>query len=125
MALHDPLPYLLTDPRALRTVELNDLIWVLPRQLPACFGARTYGSDDELVVETEGVRWRIGGGGCERVRGRPDLVADRSALGPLLLGVAPTTLAAGRRLTARSADVLRRADVLFATFPAPHGMTGF
>lgn len=125
LALDDPLPYLLTDQRVLRTVELNDMLWVLPRDVPACFAARTYGSDDELVVESEGARWRIGAGGCTRVRARPDLVADRSALGPLLMGVAPTTLAAGRRLTARNDEVLHRADVLFTTVPGPHSMTGF
>lgn len=125
MALDDPLPYLLTDPRALRTVEINDMVWCHVRDTSACFAARTYGTDDDLVVESDGTRWQLGGGGCRRVRTRPDLVAEPSALGPLLMGVAPTTLAAGRRLTARSAEALHRADLLLATFPMPHGMSGF
>jgi predicted acetyltransferase len=125
LALDDPLPYVLTDPRALRTVELNDFIWCLPLDVPACFAARTYGSDDDVVVECEGTRWRIGPGGCKAVRSRPDLVAARSALGPMLMGVAPTTLVRGRRLEARSAEALRRADVLLVTHPGPHGMSGF
>jgi predicted acetyltransferase len=125
LAPDDPLPYLLVDPRVLRTVELADFVWCLPRDVAACFSARTFGTDDEVVVESCGSRWRIGGGGCRRVRSRPDLVAERSALGPLLMGVPPTTLAAGRRLTARSPEVLRRADALFVTYPVAHGMTGF
>lgn len=125
IALDDPLPFLLDDPRALRTIELNDFIWCFPRDVPACFGARTYASDDDVVVEVGGTRWRIGNGGCARVRTRADLVADRSALGPLLMGVPPTTLVLGRRLTARSPEALRRADTVFTTHPQPHGMSGF
>ena len=59
------------------------------------------------------------------MRRRPDLVAEPSALGPLLMGVAPTDLVARRRLTARSAEALRRADALLTAHPAPHGMSGF
>ena len=125
VALDDPLPYLLTDPRALRTVELNDFVWCHLRDVAACFSTRTFGTDDELVIECSGRRWLVGGGGCRRVRTRPDLVAEPSALGPLLMGVAPTTLAAGRRVSARSPEVLHRADILLAMFPMPHGMSGF
>ncbi len=125
LALDDPLPYLLTDQRALRTIELNDFIWCLPLDVPACFGARTYATDDDVVVECEGTRWRIGPSGCKVVRTRPDLVAERSALGPLLMGVPPTTLARGRRLQARSPEALRRADTLLVTHPGAHGMSGF
>ena len=59
------------------------------------------------------------------MRSRPDLVAERAALGPLLMGVPPTTLAAGRRMKARSPEVLRRADALFTTYPVAHAVTGF
>ncbi|CAN5724498.1 GNAT family N-acetyltransferase [soil metagenome] len=125
LALDDPLPYLLTDPRALRTVELNDMVWCHVRDVAACFAARSYGTDDELVVESAGSRWQVGGDGCRKVRSRPDLVAEPSALGPLLMGVAPSVLVAGRRLTAASPGVLRRADAMFTAHPSPHGMSGF
>lgn len=125
LAPDDPLPFLLVDPRLVRTIDLNDFVWCLPRDVVACFAARTYGTDDELVVESDGGRWRIGSGGCRRVRSRPDLVAERAALGPLLMGVPPTTLAAGRRMKARSPEVLRRADALFTTYPVAHAVTGF
>jgi predicted acetyltransferase len=124
--LDDPLPYLLTDQRALRTTDLNDCLWCNVRDVKACFGARTYGTDDDVVVGVDGGRWRIGSGGVASVRTRPDLVTDGAGLGALLLGgVAPTTLAAGRRLEPRSPDALRRADALFLTHPGPYCQTGF
>jgi predicted acetyltransferase len=124
--LDDPLPYLLTDQRVVRTTDLNDCLWCNVRDVEACFGARTYGTDDDLVVEADGSRWRMGGGGVRRVRARPDVVTDRAGLGALLLGgVAPTTLAAGRRLQPRSSEALRRADALFLTHPAPYCQSHF
>ncbi len=124
--IDDPLPFLLRDQRALRTTNLNDGLWCNVRDVPACFGARTYGTDDDLVVEVDGRRWKLGASGASRVRTRADLVTDHASLGALLLGgVTPSMLAAGRRLEARSPHVLRRADALLATFPAPHTQTGF
>lgn len=127
IALDDPLPFLLQDQRALQTTALNDSVWCHPRDVARCFGARTgWGTDDDIVVEAEGTRWRIGGGGTTKVRTRPDLVTDRAGLGALLLGgVAPTTLTHGRRLTARTPESLRRADALFVVHPAPNCQTGF
>lgn len=126
LPLDDPLPYLLDDPRVVRTREVNDALWLAVRDVPACFGARMFGTDDDLVVEVDGVRWRIGAGGCRKVRLRPDLVCDGAALSALLLGgTRPSDLVAGRRMTARRDDVLRRADALFATSPLPHSQTSF
>lgn len=124
--IDDPLPFLLRDQRALRTTDLNDGLWCNVRDVAACFGARTYGTDDDLVVEADGRRWRLGASGASTVRTKPDVVTDHAALGALLLGgVAPSMLAAGRRLEARSPEMLRRADALFVTAPAPHAQTGF
>lgn len=126
VAIDDPLPFLLRDQRALRTTELNDGVWCNVRDVGACFGARTYGTDDDMVVEVEGRRWRVGSGGASKVRTRPDLVTDAAGLGALVLGgVAPSTLAAGRRLTASTSEILRRADAIFVVHPAPHCQTGF
>ena len=126
MPLDDPLPSLLTDQRLVRTTDLNDNVWCNVRDVPGCFGARGYGTDDDVVVEVDGTRWRIGAAGVSRVRTRPDLVTDRAGLGALLLGgVAPTQLVAGRRLEARNAAALRRADALFVVHPAPYCQTGF
>ena len=127
VALDDPLPQLLVDQRALRTTDLNDGVWCHPRDVARCFGARTqWGTDDDVVVEADDARWRLGGGGATKVRSKPDLVTNRAGLGTLLLGgAAPTTLAAGRRLSARSPEALRRADALFVIHPEPHCVTGF
>lgn len=126
--IDDPLPYLLTNPRALHTTGLIDGVWVNIRDVAVCFSARTYGTTDRLVVEVDAVRWAIDGGpegaSCRRVRTRPDLTTDHPSLGALLLGgVRPSALAAGRRLHARSPEVLRRADAFFLTSPAPHCQT--
>jgi predicted acetyltransferase len=124
----DPLPYLLTNPRALHTTALNDGVWVNVRDVARCFSARTYGSADRLIVEVDGERWAIDGGAegavCKRVRARADVVTDAASMGALFLGgVRPSSLAAGRRLVARSPEALRRADAFFTTAPAPHCQT--
>jgi predicted acetyltransferase len=124
--LDDPLPYLLTDRRALRTTLVNDGVWLNLRDVKRCFEARTYGTDDDIVVEVDGVRWRIGAGGCARVRNRADLQTDHASLSALLLGgVRPSALVAGRRMTARNFDVARRADAMFSTAPEPYCQTDF
>jgi predicted acetyltransferase len=136
LALDDPLPYLLTNPRAVQTTAVVDGIWVNVRDVAAAFGARTYGTTDELVVEVVGDdarsagRWRIAGGpdggSCRRVRSRPDMVVPEAALGPLLYGgVRPSVLAAGRRLSARDEQVLRRADAFFTMSPLPNCQTPY
>ena len=38
MPLDDPLPFLLTDQRLVRTTDLNDNVWCNVRDVPACFG---------------------------------------------------------------------------------------
>ena len=128
--IDDPLPYLLTNPRALQTTALNDGIWVNVRNVAACFAGRRYGTADQLVIEVDGQRWLVDGSpdaaSCKKVRTRPDLVMDRAALGALLLGgVRPSALAAGRRLDARPGDTLRRADAFFLTSPVPHCQTHY
>ncbi len=136
VALDDPLPHLLTDPRALRTTDLNDGLWLKVTDPVRCFDARTYRADDRLVVgvvETvDDVRAGaepvqtvvVGPEGCQEVDEAPDLIACRPALGPLLLGGEATGLARGERLRAE-AEVLDRADVLFGTGVGPHCGTPF
>ena len=126
----DPLPYLLTDSRVVRTTGNIDGVWVNVRDLPTCFGARSYRTADRLVVEADGVRWAIDGSpdgaSVTRVRSRPDLVAEHDAIGALLLGgVSATALAGGRRLTARNDEALRRADAFFGWPVAPMSQTHY
>ena len=126
----ETLPWLLTDVRHAATTQFRDGVWAEVIDPAIAFGARTYGTDDRIVVEVDGRRWAIeqvdGEVACTRVRSRPDLVADRSALGSLLFGgTRATTLAAGRRLTARDTATLARADAFFVVGRAPHCSTWF
>lgn len=130
MAVDDPLPYLLTNPRALQTTSLMDGIWVNIRHVKACLSARTYSTIDRLVIEVDGGRWAIDGGPegatCTRVKSRADLVVDHASLGAMLLGgVRASALVAGRRAKARNDEALRRADAFFVTSPAPHCQTNY
>lgn len=133
----DPLPYLLTDQRALRTVESNDYLWLKVTEPARCFEARSFRSDDRLVIgiveepllddhtemaPTEVVS--IGAGGCRADDGPFDILACRSALGPLLLGVGASELSAGRRLVA-DPDTLERADVMLGSARTAHCRTAF
>jgi predicted acetyltransferase len=125
VAIDDPLPFLLENPRALRTRELNDGVWVNVRDIPTAFGARTYRTDDRIVVEVDGTRWAVeggpSGGSCAAVQTPADLVTSHAWFSSLLYGGAlPSALVAGRRMTARDTDVLARADLFFTTSLAPH-----
>jgi predicted acetyltransferase len=128
----DALPYLLRDPRALRTVELNDGLWIRPIDASAAFATRTYATDDTIVLELadDAARLRIEGSpegaNVRRVRTKPDVVTDRATAGALLLGgVRARRLAAAGRLTARSDGALGRADLFFLGQSQPHSQTQF
>jgi predicted acetyltransferase len=130
IAVDDPLPMLLADPRALRTLDNNDGTWVRPVDIPACLGGRTYGTDDRLVVDIDGTRLLIdgspAGAAVSKVRSKPDISTDRASLGALVLGGERVIrLAAGGRLTARNAVALQRADRFFLGDVEPHSQTHF
>lgn len=137
VALDDSLPYIVDDQRAIRTTNVNDMLWLNLRDIGAALRARTYGVVDDMVIEVDlsdrgepgSERWRIIGGpdGAEarKVRTRPDLSMDRAALGAIYLGgVRPSTLARVGRIAARS-EALRRADAFFMAERLPHCITGF
>jgi predicted acetyltransferase len=130
VAIDDPLPYLLENQRALRTTVLADGVWANLRDVSTAFGARTYRTEDRLVVEADGKRWAIeggvDGGSCRAVRTRPDLTTSHSGLSSLIYGgVLPSALVAGLRMSARNDDVLRRADLFFPTSLAPNCQTHY
>jgi predicted acetyltransferase len=126
VALDDPLRYLIDDPRALRTTELNDHVWLRPVDIAGCFGSRSYRVDDHLVIELEGRRWEITADGCSATDAEADLVLQPPAAGTLLLGgISASELARGRLLEARSESVLHRADAFFGWDPLPHCRTAF
>ncbi len=130
VSIDDQLPYLLTDPRAVRTVELNDMLWIHVRDVRSALAARAYGTEDSLVIEVDGERWKIDGSPegatVKPAKRRPDLMMDRAALGSIYLGgFRPSELVRGRRIEERNADVLRRADHFFSADRMPHTSTGF
>lgn len=122
----DPLPHLLTDPRLVRTVELNDGLWLRPLDPERCFSARSYRTDDRLVLAVDGHRYEVTPDGCTATDSGADLSTDRAGAGSLLLGaVSASELAGGERLTARDANVLPRADAFFGWDPPAHLGTNF
>jgi len=122
--IDDPLAYLVSNPRAVSTRGITDMLWLHVLDVPAVFGRRTYGVDDDMVIDVGGTRWSIGASGCSRSRRRADIVIEPNLLGALVLGgVSPQVLHAGHRLEARSTEALQRANVLFVAFPDPNCQT--
>jgi len=133
----DPLRWRLADPRRLRVREMRDHLWVRIVDVAGALAARTYGTEDGLVIElvdafrpANSGRWHIDGGpdgaACAPTSIEADLTLSAPDLGALYLGgVAPSTLAAAGRITARSDGALRRADRFFVAHPSPWCTTHF
>ena len=137
VALDDLLPSILTDQRALRTTDLNDGLWVKVLDAETSFAARSYRAEDRLVIGITEEPWVTGGDtpalsekivvsndAVTRTDDQPDLIVSRSALGPMLLGTAPTLLADQGIVTADQAD-LTRADLFFGETRRAHCRTEF
>jgi predicted acetyltransferase len=133
------LAWRLADPRALHTVGVWDFLWLRVMHTPAALTARTYATDDSLVLEivdpfrprgAAAGRFRLDGGPdgatCAKEKSaRADLTMPVEALGSAYLGgVKWSTLAAAGRVTG-TPDALRRADAMFASTPLPFCSTGF
>ena len=125
----EPLPYFLSNPRALKTTHIGDHLWLKILDPNAVFSARSYRTDDALVLElANGDKFRVTSDGVSTARRRKkaDLVLTESAVGPLALGgVTASVLAAGGRLQASSTEILERADAFFGVSPTPHFRGGF
>lgn len=127
IGLDDPLPYLLADQRAVRTISLHDMLWLRPSNIGMVFSERRYRVDDAFVIGVTDTseRWRITAEAATTTDAEPDIVASRAALGSLLLGgVSVSELASGRRLHIDPA-LLGRADAFFGWSPAPRCTTMF
>jgi predicted acetyltransferase len=133
----DPLRWRLHEPRRLVVTQLTDHLWVRVLDVAAAMSARTYGTDDGIVLGlVDGFRpindgtWLVEGASdgatCARTDRDPDLLLSARDLGALYLGgVAASTLARAGRVEACTAGALDRADRFFATHPAPWCTTHF
>ena len=127
LPLDDPLRWMLVDPRRLRANHVNDFLWVNLLDVEAALSARTYGSEDALVIDVAGAgRFRLAAGECRRTGGLPDLGLEVADLASTYLGgVSFTTLARAGLVAELTAGALATADRLFATTPGPASGTSF
>lgn len=135
--LDDPLQYLLTDPRQVRTTSIRDGMWARVLDVPAALSARRYASEVDVVLDVHdpfldrGGRFRLRGGpdGAECVRvdvGGPTLDIEVAALGRLLFGgERATTLARAGLLATADQAALRSVDLAFQAERLPQHGTGF
>ncbi|WP_326835860.1 GNAT family N-acetyltransferase [Amycolatopsis rhabdoformis] len=123
----EPLGVLLTDPRRVRTTDVEDDLWLRLVDVAGALAARTYGDatpvvfevDDRLLPANRG-RYRVGPDGAERTDAEADLRLDADTLAMLYLGEwRASTLAQAGRITAATPEALQRADTLFATAERP------
>jgi predicted acetyltransferase len=133
----DPLQYLLTDPRQVRTTRLRDGLWARVLDVPAALSARRYATEVDVVLDVHdpfldrGGRFRLRGGpdGAECVRvdmGGPAVALDVAALGPLLFGGERAgTLARAGLLATDDPATLRSVDLAFLTERVPQHGTEF
>jgi predicted acetyltransferase len=135
--MEEPLRWRLADPRRLQIDQVTDHLWVRIVDPAVALAARTYSSDDQLVVDltdpflpaNEG-RWSIAGAGdgaeVRRTDADADLALSAPDLGALYLGgVSATTLRRADRITELVPGAIERADHFFASAPAPWCSTDF
>ena len=127
VALDDPLRWGLVEPRRLRTTSINDLLWVNVLDVEAALSARSYASEQPLVLDVAGAgRFRLAAGQCRRIDDVADLGIAVADLGSAYLGgVSFATLARAGRVAELVAGAVARADAAFATAPGPASCTGF
>jgi predicted acetyltransferase len=111
------------DPRRLG-IKLGDGVWLRLVDVEAALAARSWASDDSLVLEVRDAfcpwnegRYRTGEG---RVDAEPDLVLSAADLASAYLGgVDVFALAAAGRVEERTSGAVARADALFRTSLPP------
>ena len=138
VAVDDPLPWAVADPRRVRTSELTDWLWLRILDVPAALGPRRWGAAGRVVLEVvdrfrpaSGGRFAVeagpGGDGAVTATDDPaDLVLGAEELGAVALGgVAPSVLARAGRIVEARPGALGVADALFRAERAPHCATMF
>lgn len=134
--LDDPLRWMLSDPRAVQTKFMGEVLWLRPLDIPEMLGSRTYSADVDLVLEVAdpfldaGGRFRLtgdtDGASCRPTSDDADLAMSVADLGALVLGgVSPQELAAAGRIEQTTEGALTRAALAFRTHRQPWCNTGF
>lgn len=134
-AVDDPLEHALVEPRAVRTVGVDDLLWLRVLDVTAALEARPWYAEDDLVLEVADPldhaagRWRLrvdaGVAGVTRTGDEPQVRLAADTLGSLYLGgVSVATLRAAGRVTG-DPEAVRRLGRLADGGPAPHCVTAF
>ena len=122
----DVLPYLLTDPRLVRTTLVEDALWLRILDVPAVLEARSYAADLSVVLDvSDGV---LGGGGryeldvrngkaqCVRTDAAADVHTELSVLGSLYMGIhRASSFATANRLRCDDPEVVAALDAAFTT----------
>ena len=139
IAVDDPLPWLVADPRAVTTNDVRDALFARVLDTAAVFGTRRYRTPVDIVLEVvdpfrpDGAaagRFHLAGGPdgarCARTDGEPDVVLGVDALGSLSLGAVdlPVLAAAGRATELRHGAVAAHASA-FGWTDAPFCATRF
>jgi predicted acetyltransferase len=135
-SVDEPLPWLLTDGRAVRQSARFDFLWVRVLDVCSALSARRYQLEGRLVIDVAdqvgfaGGRYALEGGPagaqCSRTTEKADLALGIGALGSLYLG-GPSlrTLAAGGEVEELSPGAVARADSMFSNRPVPWCSTWF
>ena len=138
----EPVRWRLADPRQLRTVAIDDRLYLRVLDVPATLCSRGYGTEGRITLEllpadVGGEDPAVGtwvleagpqGAECRRAREgeRPDLRMNVTTLGSIYLGgFAASTLASAGLVEELTPSSLGTADRLFAATPAPLTVTGF
>ncbi|TQS40245.1 GNAT family N-acetyltransferase [Cryptosporangium phraense] len=133
LPMDDPIREFLVDVRPVKTVGVEDEIWLRLVDVPSALAARTYrgpgevvvGVVDEVLPENAGAYW-IGASGAKPTTAAPQLTVDVAALGAAYLGgVRWRDLVAAGRVTVADASAVAVADELFAVDAAPYCGTFF
>jgi predicted acetyltransferase len=126
LPLDHPLFLLLAEPRRM-LFQLNDGVWVRLLDVEAALSARTYESDDEIVLDVRDAflpdvagRYRVTKDGTTRTDDDADIELDITSLGSVYLGgFTFSDLVRGSRATERVQGSIERADALFRTNVQP------
>ncbi len=130
LALDDPLPLMIKEPRRVRTTETRDALWIRILDVKAALEARTYEFDGSIVF---GVRdkfrpagsgtYRLevtdGVGSVSRVQDDPEVSLDDDVLGALYLGGRSAQAFGSAGRIDGHPRAIERMDRIFRTMRAP------